>query len=270
MSIARTGPSIKICGLRDEATILSMDGLPITEVGLVFAPSKRQVTVEHGARLAKAIKQLSAHAEQSPRVAGVFVNLELSSMEQLLEAIPLDIVQLHGQEPLSYYAELKEKFPHISLWKVVSIKAEQADAVGLEAEQRDDGQAAEVKSGAERAEAEHIDAVMTSAAQAETDHVAATQELLAPYAPYIDAVLLDAPGGGTGKPFNWEAIRTYKQAVALLDKKLIVAGGLHEGNVGELLSHYEVDGVDVSSGVETEGIKDIKKIKQFVRRVIEA
>jgi len=260
MSIARTGPSIKICGLRDEATVFSMDGLPITEVGLVFAPSKRQVTVEQGARLAQAIKQLSARAEQAPRVAGVFVNLELSSMEQLLEAVPLDIVQLHGQEPLSYYAELKEKFPHISLWKVVSIKAEQ----------RDDGQATVMNMGAAQAKTDHGDAVNTSAELAEAKHVAATQELLAPYAPYIDAVLLDAPGGGTGKPFNWEAIRTYKQAVALLDKKLIVAGGLHEGNVGELLSHYEVDGVDVSSGVETEGIKDIKKIKQFVRRVIEA
>lgn len=226
-------PSIKICGLRDENTIAAMDGLPITEVGLVFAPSKRKVTIEQGAKFASVIRKLRCRDGLAPRAAGVFVNLELTLMQELLQQVPLQIIQLHGQEPLSYYAELKENFAEVAIWKVISVKFE------------------------------------TETSEHELDVNKVTKELM-PFAPYIEAILLDAPGGGTGKSFNWKAIETYKQAASSLNKDLIVAGGLHEGNVGTLLEQYQIDGVDVSSGVETEGVKDIEKIKQFVRKVIEA
>jgi len=48
---------------------------------------------------------------------------------------------------------------------------------------------------------------------------------------------------------------------------LLVAGGLHAANVAELVSTYHPHGVDVSSGVETDGVKDIAKITEFVERV---
>ncbi|WP_424766059.1 phosphoribosylanthranilate isomerase [Paenibacillus sp. sgz302251] len=95
-------------------------------------------------------------------------------------------------------------------------------------------------------------------------------EQLSPYKEAVDAVLIDAPGGGTGETFNWQAIEAYKKAVDQLDLTLYVAGGLHEGNVQELLRTYAPDGIDVSSGVETDGRKDIDKIRLFVRRVMEA
>jgi phosphoribosylanthranilate isomerase len=48
---------------------------------------------------------------------------------------------------------------------------------------------------------------------------------------------------------------------------LIIAGGLTVDNVRELVDRYQPDGVDVSSGVETDGVKDITKIASFVERV---
>lgn len=222
-------PSIKICGLRDETTIAAMNGLPITEVGLVFAQSKRQVTVKQGARLVDAIKKLVCRNGLAPRAAGVFVNLPLQDMIELLEQVQLDIVQLHGHEAVDYYRSLKQAYPQLVFWKVVSIKAETA--------QPDKQQ------------------IMNE---------------LEPFIPYIELILLDAPGGGTGMPFNWQAISIYKEAAQQLGKALVVAGGLQAGNVGELLGRYSVDGVDVSSGVETDDVKDIEKITEFVRKVIEA
>ncbi|MGB8955002.1 MAG: phosphoribosylanthranilate isomerase [Tumebacillaceae bacterium] len=88
---------------------------------------------------------------------------------------------------------------------------------------------------------------------------------LASYQGAVDAVLLDNERGGTGTRFPWEAIpqlRTYVPGVPLF-----VAGGLHADNVGELLANHAADGVDVSSGVETDGAKDSMKIAQFVRKV---
>jgi phosphoribosylanthranilate isomerase len=95
-------------------------------------------------------------------------------------------------------------------------------------------------------------------------------ERLTPYQAAVDAVLIDAPGGGTGQTFDWEAIEEYNQAAEKLGITLYVAGGLHEGNVQELLRTYAPSGIDVSSGVETDGRKDIEKIRLFVRRVMEA
>ncbi|GBF72778.1 N-(5'-phosphoribosyl)anthranilate isomerase [Paenibacillus sp. 598K] len=93
---------------------------------------------------------------------------------------------------------------------------------------------------------------------------------LAPYAGAIDAVLIDTAGGGTGQTFQWDRIPAYAAAAQELGLPLYVAGGLHPGNVEELLRSYAPRGIDVSSGVETDGVKDIGLIKQFIERVKEA
>lgn len=91
------------------------------------------------------------------------------------------------------------------------------------------------------------------------------------YRGIAEAILLDtydpAAGGGTGRTFDWEAIPVYREWARRAGIKLIVAGGLQPDNVGELLARYRPDGVDVSSGVETDGAKDTHKIRQFIERV---
>ena len=90
---------------------------------------------------------------------------------------------------------------------------------------------------------------------------------LASYQGAVDAVLLDNERGGTGTRFPWEAIPQLRSY--LPEVPLFVAGGLQVDNVGELLANHRADGVDVSSGVETDGAKDPVKITQFVRKVRE-
>ena len=90
---------------------------------------------------------------------------------------------------------------------------------------------------------------------------------LAPYAPYCDAIMIDTAGGGTGRTFHWDVIPAYLRWTANRRLPLIVAGGLQLDNVRQLIEQYAPDGVDVSSGVETDGGKDPDKIAAFVERV---
>lgn len=96
-------------------------------------------------------------------------------------------------------------------------------------------------------------------------------QALDPYQGTIDALMLDTydpvVGGGTGKTFAWERIPSYQRWAHLHDCPLIIAGGLETHNVAELIAVYRPDGVDVSSGVEIDGMKDIHKITAFVERV---
>jgi phosphoribosylanthranilate isomerase len=93
------------------------------------------------------------------------------------------------------------------------------------------------------------------------------EQCAAPYADAIDAILLDTAGGGTGQTFDWGLIPEWQRWASEHSIPLIIAGGLNPDNVGRLLSDFRPDGVDVSSGVETDGAKDIDKIRAFIERV---
>lgn len=81
----------------------------------------------------------------------------------------------------------------------------------------------------------------------------------------VDYYLFDAPGtdfkGGSGHTFDW----TLLEVAGIPKEKLILAGGLKQENIEEAVSLVAPFMVDVSSGVETEGVKDIAKIEAFLQ-----
>jgi phosphoribosylanthranilate isomerase len=87
------------------------------------------------------------------------------------------------------------------------------------------------------------------------------------YGQWIDVALFDSAGGGTGRSFSWERIPEIRSVWSQTPCAVWVAGGLTPDNVGRLVAAYRPDGVDVSSGVETNGRKDPEKIQAFVERV---
>ncbi len=74
-----------------------------------------------------------------------------------------------------------------------------------------------------------------------------------------DLVLLDS-GKGSGERFDWSLARP-------LGRRTVLAGGLTPENVGEAVGGVRPYAVDVSSGIETDGVKDPDKMKAFVENV---
>jgi phosphoribosylanthranilate isomerase len=231
MTQAERHTRVKICGLRDVETIRAMNGLPVEEIGFMFAKSRREVTPELAGELIREVQQLRTSSGNVPRTVGVFVNAELESVRKLLLIAPLDVVQLHGEETPELCNSIRQEL-NVDVWKVFSVS---------ESEQNSD-----------------------------RDNPGTTFEgpnRLEQYRGKVDGVLIDTAGGGTGQTFAWHVIDRYAEAANSIGVPLYIAGGLHPDNVNELLELHNPDGVDVSSGVETNGIKDIEKIKRFVERV---
>lgn len=76
------------------------------------------------------------------------------------------------------------------------------------------------------------------------------------YANCVDYYLLDS-GTGTGKVFDWSKIPSLK-------KPMLLAGGLGVDNVKDAINAVNPYAVDMSSSVETNGVKDYDKIKQAI------
>lgn len=74
-----------------------------------------------------------------------------------------------------------------------------------------------------------------------------------------DYVMLDN-GYGTGKSFDWNLIKNVK-------RDYFLAGGLNVNNVEEAITKLKPFAVDVSSGIETDGVKDELKMQEFLKIV---
>lgn len=219
---------VKICGLRTAEAAQTAARIGADYAGFVFAPSKRQVTASEARALIAAMREIG----EGTKAVGIFVNPEQETLVRIMAEAPLQVIQLHGQETPELCRWVKETFPGVRVWKATPI------APG-------DSQRADLH-----------DAVKTR---------------LDRYAGSIDALLIDTHdpvyGGGSGKTFAWEVIPAYLSWCRQQGIPLLAAGGLTPDNVGELAGRYAVDGVDVSSGVETNGMKDLDKMRSFVERV---
>ena len=93
--------------------------------------------------------------------------------------------------------------------------------------------------------------------------------------PQVDALLLDSGNpslatkelGGTGRAHDWAVSRRIRDAVQV---PVYLAGGLNPLNVGKAIGQAQPFGVDVCSGLRTDGRLDAEKLEQFMHAVREA
>ncbi|WP_206830419.1 phosphoribosylanthranilate isomerase [Alicyclobacillus fructus] len=138
----------------------------------------------------------------------------------------VDAVQLHGGEPQEFAERLRAE--GFQIWRAVAFDPGEDPSAFLE----------EVRRRASGADAVLFDAK-----------------------PPVDA----APGvtGGHGRRFDWD--RLAEIASMPLDFNWWVAGGIAPENVQDLLRRVQPFGIDVSSGVEVGGRKDVRRIEQLIQ-----
>ena len=88
----------------------------------------------------------------------------------------------------------------------------------------------------------------------------------------VDAILLDSGNqslaikelGGTGRAHDWRISRKIRESIG---KPLFLAGGLKADNVAEAIAEVRPFGIDVCSGVRTEGSLDERKLGAFFEKI---
>jgi len=240
-------PKVKMCGISKVETIPAVVQAKPDYMGLVFAPSKRQVTVDKARTLVEElhkqyadrydtdVKQCNDDTVQAGTVGikasenvqifeentnseaiktvGVFVNETLENLVTIAKEANLDAVQLHGDEDEAFIQTLKEK-TDVEVWKAVQIR---------------------------------------SAADAEAWIDSSADMLL------FDAYHKDERGG-TGEVFDWSCLDEF-------ERPFMLAGGIDVTNVARAIRTVRPYGIDISSGIETDGAKDGEKIKAFTNIV---
>ena len=215
-------PKVKMCGISKVETIPAVVEAKPDYMGLVFVPSKRQVTVDQAKTLVEELhkqytKRYNNGAEQSNndeiKTVGVFVNETLDNLVSIATETNLDAVQLHGDEDEAFIQSLKGR-TNVEIWKAVQIR---------------------------------------SAADAEAWIDSSADMLL------FDAYHKDERGG-TGEVFDWSCLDVF-------ERPFMLAGGIDSTNVARAIRTVRPYGIDISSGIETDGVKDDEKIKAFTNIV---
>ena len=208
-------PKVKMCGISKVETIPAVVEAKPDYMGLVFAPSKRQVTVEQAKILIEELhKQCINHYDTKVvKTVGVFVNETLDNLVRIADTANLDAVQLHGDEDEAFIQSLKER-TNVEIWKAVQIRS-----------------------------AADVEKWIDSSA---------------------DILLFDAyhkdERGGTGEVFDWSSLDAF-------ERPFMLAGGIDSTNVARAIRTVRSYGIDISSGIETNGVKDDEKITAFTKIV---
>ena len=219
-------PKIKMCGISKVETIPAVVEAQPDYMGLVFAPSKRQVTVDQAKILVSELHKQYANrynrnviqwsndvVQEFIKTVGIFVNETLDNLVTIATEVNLDAVQLHGDEDEAFIQSLKER-TNVEVWKAVQIR---------------------------------------SAADAEAWIDSSADMLL------FDAYHKDERGG-MGEVFDWSCLDEF-------ERPFMLAGGIDSTNVARAIRTVRSYGIDISSGIETEGVKDNEKITAFTKLV---
>ena len=215
-------PKVKMCGISKVETIPAVVEAKPDYMGLVFAPSKRQVTVDQAKTLVEELHRGYAQKYGSDtehdkndtiKTVGVFVNETVDNLVTIANEANLDAVQLHGDEDEAFIQSLKER-TNVEVWKAIQIR---------------------------------------TAADTEKWIDSSADMLL------FDAYHKDERGG-TGEVFDWSSLDAF-------ERPFMLAGGIDSTNVARAIRTVRPYGIDISSGIETNGVKDDEKITAFIKIV---
>lgn len=245
---------VKICGISTVDAAVEAAKAGADMLGMIFVrKSKRYVAPAQAKEIVDAVRALdikndvALHTSPSeewfdyqrhllearprkPLIVGVFVNDTVENMTEIATTVGLDLIQLHGTEA-----------PEISRFlPVPTIKAFHMDA-------------------------ESYDPNLIPHLTYPGNH----------HAVLLDAKVSSLPAdqqGGQGVTFDWSVARdivhhTRPGHTKAYDFPVILAGGLDPANVVEAVRAVKPWAVDVSSGVETDGAKDLQKIRDFIQHV---
>jgi phosphoribosylanthranilate isomerase len=251
---------IKICGITNLDDALAAVDAGANAIGFVFYPkSPRHVTPETAQAIVKKVP---------PRIqkVGVFVNQTVEQVRDTVKFAGLTAVQLHGHEDKQF---------SLSLFKALTNGASRPTIFRSFAAQIFDKPAEEPVNWDPVAEGLVEPDEAYKGKRVHKIHVAKNGDLFCETHGFrpgvVSGVLLDSSTagkmGGTGKTFDWERVQPWAGVINSISK-LIVAGGLHPGNVEEAIHTLHPWGVDVSTGVErAPGLKDPKKVRAFIQTV---
>lgn len=196
---------VKMCGIRREEDVEYANEVCPDYIGFVFADSPRKVSWEDAASFRKDLKK-------EIRCVGVFVNETPEKIAEIAARVPLDAVQLHGDETEEDIRQLRSLCDK-EIWKAARVRSK--------------------------------------------DDIQKVQTLPA------DRILLDSFSkeayGGTGRTINLDILSESE-----ITKPYFLAGGLNTGNLKGILEAIHPEGIDISSGIETNGYKDLDKMKKIM------
>lgn len=114
---------VKICGLSSPEHLLVAAAAGADYIGLVFAPSRRQVSIATAQRLVATLRE----AGYATQVVGLFVNESASTIATTVAQCGLDVIQLHGTEAYDIVAEL----PPMPIWRALRLNGSADEAAWL-------------------------------------------------------------------------------------------------------------------------------------------
>ncbi|MGR9047158.1 phosphoribosylanthranilate isomerase [Halobacillus faecis] len=105
-------PIVKLCGNRSLSDVAKTSSSQASHLGFIFVRrTKRYVRPEYVGRWVKKIRPRQ-------KIVGVFIEPTIEEIEEILHFVPLDVIQLHGNETVSQLLRIKEAFG-LPVWKVV-------------------------------------------------------------------------------------------------------------------------------------------------------
>lgn len=235
---------VKICGLRDPETALEAAQAGADFIGLMFAESRRKVTPQECYDIVEALKDKRTQGRE----------------------VQWDAPQRGEVAAASWYPAWADAMEMaVARWRplIVGVFADQsvsdvnqiADAAGLDLIQLSGGEDDEFVRRIERPviRVVHVGSQMTAFDINDAAPAGRSAALM------LDKAKAGARGG-TGEAFDWELAGEVGERTPYF-----LAGGLSPENVAEAVRIARPWAVDVSSGVETDGKKDIEKIRAFIR-----